>query len=162
MEQAASLVERGGSPSIPAQQLYFHALLMSFCAPQGGDLVSEPSDAGLLDARCKKVEDQLQILVFVTFTCVHVFSIQRLPESSLLPLDNDDGKKTIENKSTAKIDCNVGVSSRTPGSFIQGSHLHKNTYLCIGCICTQINLSIYPLTNFRVLHQQCKLWGTCS
>jgi hypothetical protein len=35
---------------------------MSFCAPQGGDLVSEPTDAGLLDARCKKVEDQLQIL----------------------------------------------------------------------------------------------------
>jgi len=30
--------------------------------PTGGDLVSEPTDAGLLDARCKKVEDQLQIL----------------------------------------------------------------------------------------------------
>jgi hypothetical protein len=62
LEQAASLVERGGSPSIPAQQLYSHALLMSFCAPQGGDLVSEPTDAGLLDARCKKVEEELQIL----------------------------------------------------------------------------------------------------
>jgi hypothetical protein len=74
LEQAASLVERGGSPSIPAQQLYSHALLMSFCAPQGGDLVSEPTDAGLLDARCKKVEEELQILVFVTFTlCSCVF-----------------------------------------------------------------------------------------